>query len=113
MSRATLDVTEETFEKEALQHTGPVLLDFYGTQCPPCRWLAPVLEELATQFGDRIKFIKIDGEENSELVSRYGVLGFPTMVLLKNGVDVDRAVGYMAGDQSKLRLKAWIEANLS
>ena len=112
MSHATLDVSEETFEKEALQHPGTVLLDFYGTQCPPCRWLSPDLEEIAVQLGDRIKVVKIDGEENESLVKRFEVTGFPTMILLKNGVDVDRAVGYMPGEQSKLRLKAWIEANL-
>jgi len=112
MSHAMLDVDTETFEKEVLQHSGPVLLDFYGTYCPPCRILAPVLNELATQFGERIKIIKIDGEENSDLVQRYSVMGFPTMILLKNGIEVDRSVGFMAGEQSKLRLKNWIEANL-
>ena len=112
MSHRTLDVTEETFEKEVLQYPGIVLLDFYGTQCPPCRILAPVLDELASQFGERIKIIKIDGEENSKLVNQYSVMGFPTLILLKNGAEVDRSIGYMAGESNKLRLKAWIESNL-
>ncbi len=81
---------QERFEADVLGSEGPVLVDFYGTWCPPCKVLAPVIEKLAR---DGYQVCKVDVKARADLAGRYRVTAVPTLVVLKGGEEVDRFVG--------------------
>jgi thioredoxin 2 len=90
-----VDVTDQTFEGEVLSQSGGVLVDCWAPWCGPCRMVAPVLEELASDYAGRIKIAKLNVDENPATASRYQTRSIPTMLLFKDGVQVDRLVGAM------------------
>jgi thioredoxin 1 len=97
-----LNLTEENFAKEVLQSTTPVLVDFYGDYCPPCRALAPILDELAEEYDGHIKFFKVNTEEQPSLAAEYHVSAVPTLLLFQQGQVADQVIGM----KSKRDLKA-------
>ncbi|GEL48159.1 thioredoxin-1 [Cellulomonas hominis] len=86
-------VTDATFDTEVLQAEGPVLVDIWATWCAPCRRTEPIIEELAAQHGDKIKFVKLDADANTETVTKYGVVSIPTFNLYAGGEVVKSLVG--------------------
>ncbi|MCK6210202.1 thioredoxin [Georgenia sp. EYE_87] len=86
-------VTDATFDAEVLQSGTPVLVDIWATWCAPCRRTEPIIEELAAEHGDRIKFVKLDADANVETVTRYGVVSIPTFNLYSGGEVVKSLVG--------------------
>ena len=86
-------ITEQNFEK-VTKEDKPVLIDFFATWCGPCRMLAPIIEEIAEERSDSIIVGKVDVDEQPGLASKFGVMSIPTVVLIKNGVEIDRFVGY-------------------
>ena len=86
-----LDV--ESFEREVLQSSTPVLVDFWAPWCPPCRAIAPVIEQLADEFEGRVKVAKVDVDENEPLATRYSIGSIPTLVFFRDGQEVDRVQG--------------------
>lgn len=92
---ATTPTTDATFEQDVLQSTTPVLVDFWATWCGPCRAVAPVLEELSTEYGDKMKIVKLDTDANPQVTARYGITSIPTMYVFQNGEIVKQLVGAM------------------
>ena len=83
------------FESEVLHSDKPVLLDFWATWCGPCQMLAPVLHELADEVGSKAAFYSIDVDENRQLAAEYGISSIPCLVVLKNGQESARSVGFL------------------
>jgi thioredoxin 1 len=88
-----LTVTEATFDHTVLQARLPVLVDFWAGWCPPCRWLDPVVEEIAAEQAGRLLVAKVDADANPELVRRYGTLSLPSLLVFVGGVERARIVG--------------------
>ena len=86
-------VTEATFDRDVLQARLPVLVDFWAGWCPPCRWLDPVVEEIAAEQAGRLLVAKVDADENPGLVRRYGTLSLPSLLVFVGGVERARIVG--------------------
>lgn len=93
MGQNTQPTTDQSFEKDVLQSSVPVLVDFWAAWCRPCLALAPKLEEVAGELGSKIKVVKLNIDENPDAPSRYNVKGIPTMILFKNGQEIDQIVG--------------------
>ena len=86
-------VTDATFETEVLQSDRPVLVDIWATWCAPCRRTEPIIEELAAEHGEKVKFVKLDADANAETVTKYGVVSNPTFNLYSGGELVKSRVG--------------------
>jgi thioredoxin 1 len=97
-----INLTEENFDSEVLKSATPVLVDFWGDYCPPCRALAPILDELAEEFQGRVKIGKVNIGEQQGLAAQYGIQAVPTMLLFRQGQVADQIVGL----KSKTFLKA-------
>ena len=82
----TIPVTDQTFEEEVLKSDIPVLVDFWAEWCGPCKMIAPILEELSTEYEGKIKIAKVDVDSNAEKAGQYGVRGIPTLLIFKDGV---------------------------
>jgi thioredoxin 1 len=96
--QAIFEVNDGTFEQEVLQSEQPVLVDFWAAWCGPCRALAPIVDELATQYNGRLKVMKMDVDRNAATPMRYGIRGIPALLLFKGGKVADQIVGYVPKD---------------
>lgn len=104
MSATVSDVQDGVFEAKVIKSERPVLVDFWATWCAPCKAIAPIVEELASEYNGKVDFYKLDVDNNRATAAAFGVRGVPTLILFKGGKVVDQMVG--AG--SKDRMKAMI-----
>ena len=88
-----ITVTQENFEEKVLQSTVPVLVDFWASWCGPCKMVAPVMDQLSEDFAGKAKIVKVDIDENGELAMEYGVMSIPTVIVFKDGAEVDKVIG--------------------
>ena len=103
MSEKLKDVTDSSFELEVLKSDKPVLVDFWAEWCGPCRMLAPTVEAVAQKFVDSAKVVKLNVDENPATAGTYGIKGIPTLIVFKDGKEVERVVG-ATGKESIARM---------
>ncbi len=90
---ATRAVTDASFELDVLKNSKPVLVDYWAEWCGPCRQVAPVLEEIAAEYSDKIEIVKLNVDKNPQVVQIYGVMNIPTLTVFKDGQVVKEIVG--------------------
>ena len=97
-------VTDQNFDEEVLQAELPVLVDFYADWCGPCRTIAPIVAEIATEQDGKLKVCKVDVTQSVETASRYGVMSIPTLMVFKAGEEVEKVVGALSREQLMAKL---------
>ena len=103
------EVTDTTFEEEVLRSSEPVLVDFWAPWCGPCRMVAPLVEELAGEYDGKVKFVKLNTDDNMQIAARYGIRSIPTLLMFKGGEPIDQVIGF----RPKGDLKRTIEKALA
>lgn len=106
---APVKVTDSTFEEMVVNSDKPVLVDFWAEWCGPCKMIAPVLDEIATEMDGQLVIGKLDIDENQDTAMAFGVMSIPTLLLFKGGEPVERIVGYQPKPQLVSRLQAHVE----
>jgi thioredoxin 1 len=94
-----INVTEDTFQTEVLDASEPVLVDFSAVWCGPCKMLDPIVKQLAGEWGGKVKVVKIDADQNPNILMQYSVLGIPTLLFFKDGEIKERITGYLPKDK--------------
>ena len=87
-----IEITDESFENEVLKEDKLTLVDFWATWCGPCKKLSPVIDEIASEFNGKVKFVKIKADENMQTAQKYSISGVPSLLIFKNGEPVERIV---------------------
>ncbi|MBQ3114729.1 MAG: thioredoxin [Clostridia bacterium] len=100
-----IKITSNNFEQEVLNSEKPVLIDFWASWCGPCKMIAPVIEEIASETNDEFKVGKVNVDEEPELAASFGVASIPTLAVIKNGEVINSAVGFMPKDEILKLLK--------
>lgn len=108
MSGDIIEVTDASFEDEVLNAEGPVLVDYWASWCGPCKMIAPILEDLAGEYGGKLKIAKLNIDDNPETPRKYGVRGIPTLTVFKNGNVEATKVGAL----SKSQLTAFLDSTI-
>ena len=108
MSENLIYVTDDSFEQDVLQSDKPVLVDYWAEWCGPCKMIAPILDEVSTEYAERLKIAKLDVDQNQATSLKYGIRGVPTLMLFKDGDMVATHVGAL----TKSQLTAFIDSNV-
>ena len=108
MSQSVIAVSDASFEADVLKSELPVLVDFWAEWCGPCKMIGPIVEEIAREYGGKLKVTKVNVDENPTIPAKHNIRGIPTLILFKNGAVVSQKVGAAA----KSQLTAWIDSNL-
>ena len=108
MSEQLIHVTDDSFESDVLQSNVPVLVDYWAEWCGPCKMIAPILDEVASEYADKLQIAKLDVDQNAETAQKYGIRSIPCLMLFKDGDIVATQVGAL----SKSQLSEFIDQNL-
>ncbi|MDE1570118.1 thioredoxin [Aquabacter sp. P-9] len=101
-------VSDQSFDQDVLKSGSPVVVDFWAEWCGPCRMVAPILDEVSDELGDKLKIVKLNVDENPETASKYGIMSIPTLLLFKDGKIASRQVGAAP----KAKLVQWINTSI-
>ena len=104
--KKVFDVTDAEFQSEVLDHKGTVLVDFWAPWCGPCKQLGPVIDEVAGSMSDKVKFVKINIDDNPEVASELGIRSIPTLILFRDGQKIETRLGAL----SKPALEDWLNS---
>ena len=112
MAQGAIQLTDGNFEREALKSPVPVLVEFTGPNCPPCRLLAPIIEQLAASYAGRLRVAMLPIDDNPGTIRRFTILSVPTLLMLKGGKEVHRVTGFRSASQltDLIRDKLGVEA---
>ena len=105
-----VEITDSNFAVEVEQSDIPVLIDFWAVWCGPCRIIAPTVEELAKEYGGKVKVMKLNTDENPDIASRYKIMGIPTIMFFKDGQKIDQIVGAVPKPQLKAKIDSLLSA---
>ncbi|AHB06438.1 MULTISPECIES: thioredoxin TrxA [Pandoraea] len=108
MSEAIKHISDASFDADVLNSDKPVLLDFWAEWCGPCKMIAPILEEVTKEYGDKVQVAKMNVDDNQATPAKFGIRGIPTLILFKNGAVAAQKVGAL----SKSQLTAFLDGNL-
>ena len=108
MSDQIVYTSDANFDNDVLKSSVPVLVDYWAEWCGPCKMIAPILDEVATGYGDKLQIAKMNVDENREVPAKFGIRGIPTLMLFKDGQLAATKVGAL----SKAQLTAFLDANL-
>ena len=101
-----VEVTDQTFGDVVLKSPIPTFVDFWAPWCGPCKLVAPVVEELATEYVGKVRFAKLNTDDNLNTAMSYGIRGIPTMIIFKGGKEAGRIVGFMPKPELRKRLES-------
>ncbi len=108
MSANLLHVTDDSFENEVIKSDQPVLVDYWAEWCGPCKMIAPILDEVAESYADKVKIAKVDVDQNTQISAKYNIRGIPTLMLFKEG----QIIATHTGALNKTQLTTFIDSNL-
>jgi len=106
-----IEVNEQTFETEVTKSQQPVVVDFWAAWCGPCRSLAPVIEQVAREYAGKVKFAKVNVDQNQALAARFGIKGIPTLLFFKDGQVIDQEVGFIPRNVVVEKVNALLNGN--
>jgi len=106
---AVINFTKADFTEKVLKSDKPVLVDLWAQWCGPCRMVGPIIDELAQKYEGKVVIGKINVDEEQELASQYGIMSVPTVIMFKDGKEVERQVGFVGGEQYEEMIKKVIE----
>jgi thioredoxin 1 len=98
-------VSDTSFQSEVIDSDRPVLVDFWAEWCGPCKMIAPVLENIASEYDDSLKIVKLDVDNNPKTSTKFGVMSIPTLLLFKNGQVVEKLIGFMPKERLLGKIK--------
>lgn len=101
-------VSDQNFDQDVLKSSAPVIVDFWAEWCGPCRMVAPILEEVSGEMGEKVRIVKLNVDENPQTASKYGIMSIPTLLLFKDGKIASRQVGAAP----KAKLVQWINGSI-
>ena len=109
----TVRITDDNFEEEVLKSDVPVLVDFWAEWCGPCRAVAPVLEQISLDYGEKLKVGKLNVDENTETAVEFGIRSIPTMILFRDGSPVRRIVGALPKDNIEAEIESMLDLRVT
>jgi thioredoxin 1 len=110
MAEGLVEATTANWENEVLKAQGVVMIDFWAAWCGPCRMISATVEELAKEYTGKVKVMKLNTDDNSDIASRYKIMGIPTIMFFKDGTKVDQIVGVVPKQQLKAKLDSLLSA---